>query len=214
MGLATLNNIVEKTDSLTDGLVGYWPLNEGKDNIVYDYSGNKQNGLSNKQFDWDNGLNFNNRIITITNKQINFLNSFTKTLWAKTNTLSGNHQLIRLVSGNHQFYQSGVNLRFYNGSIFHTSSNCFTLNSYLFISLLYNGVTMQTYLNGNLYQNTQITTNIGINNIYIGSGIGISEPFDGKIKDVRIYARVLSPFEIKKLYNLGLSNIQNTKSII
>ncbi len=108
----------------------------------------------------------------------------------------------------------GPNLRFTlgqsNGTISALETNSSltaTTGQWYHVAAVYDGSKMYLYLNGSL--NSSATTSItGITNsstlLYLGSGYNGSVPYrfmNGRLDDVRIYNRALSPAEIRQLYN-------------
>lgn len=255
MGLATLNNIVEKTDTLTDGLVGYWPLNEGKDNIVYDYSGNKNNGSLVSSPIWQNSslkfggvsdyINLQNRqslISAFDNNKIFSCSIFAYPLSTVSTVGFGFRSLFSKAFTSHisPYYQFDISQYANNDSgiyigvrVFRSDTlgnyipicgsldNAAPLNKWTHIVGILNLLRGSTYLyiNGILVNSRSGMTGTYNNHdtvlcLAANKNITSATAFHGSLFDARIYNRALSPFEIKKLYNLGLSNIQNKKSII
>lgn len=241
MGLATLNNIVEKTDSLTDGLVGYWPLNEGKDNIAYDYSGNSHHAMCVNSPIWKgNSILFNgvnNYLLPRLSDKLNLnnassfslflylisyptLSSFSWVIGKSSDSSFGSvskWQFATIIySDGDLAYGSG------DGNISASWTNRLNINLrlntwYHFVGIIKKDSFGYIYLNGILLNKFSVAPNTphNINNkLLIGISDGFTKGINGLYKQVSLYNRALSPFEIKKLYNLGLSNIQNTKSII
>ena len=72
----------------------------------------------------------------------------------------------------------------------------------------YDGATMRVYLDGQEDNFQAQTGSIGTNNENINMAITTLEGcepgiLDGKLDDVRVYNRALSPAEVKQLYQLG-----------
>jgi hypothetical protein len=78
------------------------------------------------------------------------------------------------------------------------------LNEWKHVVGTFNRNTISLYIDGVLQNSTSKTDSIGYSDLglYIGfNGVGINEYFKGKIDDVRIYGRVITPDEINTLYN-------------
>ncbi|MBT8037804.1 MAG: cadherin-like domain-containing protein [Verrucomicrobiae bacterium] len=70
-------------------------------------------------------------------------------------------------------------------------------------AVVYDGETLTFYINGSASGSSGLTGNVmtSSDNVAIGSQPGGGNHFDGKIDDVRIYKRALSPAEISEIYD-------------
>lgn len=224
-------------DSLSRGLIAYWKFDEAKGNVISDYSGNNNQGMSVNDPSWTQGkigggLNLDGQNdyveapITINWPQL------TVTVWFKPLDLTGAGGMgnPRIICNSHtDIDNKGFQLRFDRGG-----ANGFVdvgngkdharvrwerqleIGKWYFYALTYDGSQLRAYLNGSLLGSTSFTgniaasqwpVNIGRNPVYNG------DYFTGIVDEVRIYKRSLSPQEIMTLYNLGLKEgAENTNS--
>ena len=87
----------------------------------------------------------------------------------------------------------------YNGVTFHTSTETLSTNTWYMITGV-QGSTLDLYVNGVLSQSISSNVNVTTNNINIGRWQDGNRNFNGKLSNVCIYNRALSPQEIKHLY--------------
>jgi hypothetical protein len=203
------------------GLVGYWPFDEGSGTIAKDYSGNGNNGTLVNGPTWTTGkvggaLSFDgvdDYVRVPYNPNLNVLNNkFTIAMWLNMNTQTGTERYILgkfnyLNSGYYIFMYSGenkVSFGFHGGGIvWILKTSDITYNQWQHIAVTLDGNIMKVYLNGILISSTNGVGAIGTdtNNLTIG-GITPSLRVGNKfIDDARIYNRALSDAEIQALYN-------------
>ena len=95
------------------------------------------------------------------------------------------------------------------GTTILSSATTLTPNTWYHVVATYDGTTKRLYVNGVQDPNTVTTsgsiTNAGLSPTIGARGAGLDES-SGKIDEVRIYNRALSPAEIKQLYLMGGSN--------
>jgi hypothetical protein len=234
----TCNNV---SGSLTYGLVGYWPFC-GNAN---DDSGNGNNGIvngatlttdrfgnSNSAYDFNGTNNF---IEVADNNLLDLTNNFTLSAWYFTNNQTQFEQTIlgkgRDVSG------SGYNLLFNtdnNGVSYNIQIglNSGTLNTGAGIPVnqsnsigwhqivgTYDGVNIKLYIDGVLqFTNTQnITLQNSSQKLYFGRELlNLPRYFNGKLDDIGIWNRALTPQEITNLYNANqcITTITVTDTLI
>ncbi len=214
-------------NSLTTGLVGYWPFC-GNAN---DASGNGNNGTVNgatlttdrfgnasSAYSFDGNSNItipynSNQLITGTASW---------STWVNANILPPSGQVSHLISK----YNSNLNQRefvmeidynlikhnIYDGTSWHTATNAQTTltNNWYHVVAIYNKNTnpsLSLYVNGtlvatdNTYQGDLPNYNQGFifSNL---TGIGVT-PFQGKLDDIGIWNRALTASEIQQLYTQG-----------
>jgi len=133
-------------------------------------------------------------------------------IFALSNT-SGGNVLIYLTSSKLLFLQSFT----INGAAWVTPENIPTLNTWTHIAITYNNSSVSNdpiiYVNGSAVTITEITAPSGTvkpeNGVILDIGnwstslTPYSRSFNGKIKDVRVYNRILSAAEVTTLYNGG-----------
>ncbi len=105
----------------------------------------------------------------------------------------------RLSTGNH-----GVGVHFNNWNTgFDTAYNFEFFNWYM-VSVTYDADSLRYYVNGDMIQTIGFEVKMTVDSrpLEIGRDVpGITEHFNGRIDDVRIYNRALSPEEIALLYD-------------
>jgi hypothetical protein len=211
--------------NLSNGLVGYWKMDETSGNAL-DSSGNNNTGtptntsiISGK---FGNGRNFNGSGDTISiphNSALKPSTYISISAWVKpTDIISGGYyEIYRKEDGNDRhllsFQNSGTILSFGIGTATQgyqeldvpiTSTNY--TNGWHLITAVYDGQKKYLYRDG-VQIGSQIATGAigtgGGANAYIGSYGGGQEYFYGQIDEVRIYNRALSPKEVTDLYNFA-----------
>jgi len=85
-----------------------------------------------------------------------------------------------------------------------TNSNTVPLNQWTFATVTWSGSEVKLYINGSL-QTTVATQGGGAaaNPISIGAQSSTTRQFGGKLDDIRVYSRVLTPLEVSNLYAEG-----------
>jgi hypothetical protein len=217
VGLCMTANVMAQVPSYvpTNGLVGWWPFN-GNAN---DESGNGNNGTvngatlmtdrfgnANKAYSFD-GVNDN--ILTSRNA----LNSFSLSLWYFTSQNSAYTALIDAYNGNWEIYLKNLKPTFakwiqlpsnYQEFI---SNNGSLSNQWNHIVCTYDSGVVKFYLNNVListFQNVTLTNNNN-GSFYFGASIsGTSQFFNGKLDDIGVWNRLITPQEISDLYNANI----------
>src|SRR3989344_5624754 len=217
------------TGSLTSGLVGYWSF-DGPDmagNTAFDRSGQGNNGtLTNgpvralgkigQALDFDGGDDLVN---AGNSASINSLDTFTLSAWIKADTLGGG-SLGRILNKDSGFLwylaSSGRFIfeaaRWATDGVWQTPLNTISFGTWHHVVVTYDyGSTANApkfYVDGASKTPTESQTpastkSADTSTLYIGNSVAGVRTFDGLIDDVRIYNRVLTSDEIKRLYNLG-----------
>ena len=228
----TLHVGASQNQKLTNGLVGLWSFdqNDVAGTVAYDRSGNANNGtMTNGPVrtigKLGQALSFDgtNDYVETANysSSLDLLGtSFTLTAWIKPSGAS-----IGIIVGN-PHSSSHVNPWFnwvlahsvdldLKPSVFvgcdqasghrHFNSPA-TLNAWNHVLVTYDGALFKFYLNGvpdGSNAETCSVTNTNSRKTRIGANTVGAEVFPGSIDDVRVYNRVLSAQEIKRLYNIG-----------
>jgi len=204
--------------TITGGLMGYYPFN-GNAN---DGSGNNYHGIIQRAILTEDRFNNPNNAFQF-NGSDSFIilgNDFdypsrTINLWFYANTIdeierhiyiSDNPQLnngftqikIKEIDGIKQIRSSaGI-----PGGVAEGKSEVSEQKWYM-ITLVVDANATRHYLNGSLigeFDNGGISSDAGITSALLGTSRVFDRYFDGKIDDIRIYARALSESEIKQLY--------------
>ncbi len=207
--------------NLDDGLLSYWPFDEGSGTTSIDYGGSGNNitlhsaaGFTNvtPALDHANPSAFKsvsdpNSYGTAPGTNIDTLQQFTIAFWVRLNaTPQHSMSLITLPGKASLIYDTNVGtsplfFTVYVDSPFIVSRGI-SLNgtqpgAYAHVTATYGGNGMRVFLNGQAVNNL-----LGSYPLKPGSGVMFSAPdtpFDGALDDVRIYNRVLSDTEIARL---------------
>ena len=219
----TCNNV---SGSLTQGLVGYWPFC-GNAN---DDSGNGNNGTvngatlttdrfgnSNSSYSFDGVNNF---ISVPSNSSISPTNSLTLSCWVYVNNSNAWNQFVTkrfsdnispfnsyIIAennngqGSSENYTSGI--KFANNSVSLNDNNSLPINVWYNYVLVYDGSTMKLYRNGILVNSISASGEISYSSLplYFGSTGVIGQCLNGKLDDIGIWNRALTPTEVTQLYN-------------
>lgn len=228
--------IVDSVDisevGITDGLVGWWPLN----GTAKDLSGNANNGtvsgatvvsgLNGLCYSFDGVSNY---IESLSDPLTSNYNNFTMTGWIKT-TSAGGAVIVHRV--NRADNTSVLQLRIYSGNVtvdyYYPSSGSLTgtkiINDNIFhmITLTHIGTTRSIYVDGVL-DASQPSSEAYIgqtpNRIIFGADKRQTDQGDfylGLLEDVRIYNRALTQEEVNILYELGntANKVKQSKNTI
>jgi len=199
-------------------LVGYWPLNEDSGDTAYDHSGKENHGslkgsvtqgstgvLGDSAYSFSGGNVSTNFSIDQTGSK-----NYTFSAWAKTADASGStRQIISSDDGGYDWSilqgKNNAEWELFTGS--GVLSSGITLDSkWHLITGVFDTSTNKTklYVDGVLRAQGSIATDSSDNSINIGENPGnFSEPWDGKISEVRIYDRPLTKSEVQYLYSVG-----------
>ncbi len=206
---------------LTNGLVGYWPFNEGSGTNTADASGNGTTGTLAAGASWTNGIAGDAIAFDGTNGNV-FNNSPSSKLggmaqlsvscWFKIAT-NKNFQVIGPtgLSGYLIYTEASGFIHFYittasGASDIRSTTATPTLGVWNHIVFTRSGPVVSGYLNGSpmaLGSGTGSTTGnvVPISNFMVGYNGGIaSAHLDGLVDELRIYNRVLTASEAKFLY--------------
>ena len=230
------------TLGLISGLVGYWPFdgNAMSETNAYDLSGNGNHGtLTNgptlaigKISQATNFDGVNDNVTIESPSALDNMSQFSISLWYYPRSQGKFDQGFVISKGNggsdwHVSMGDENRLDFfvdYNGGTDlrrSTANGVHAFNKWHHMVVTWSGsadaTTVHFYING-----TEVgygTTDNGVGsrvldtgNAAIGNTNGSNREFDGLIDDVRVYDRVLSPAEIKRLYNIGATFKVNVPS--
>ncbi len=218
------------------GLVGYWSFNEGTSTIATDFSGNGNSGtLTNMEnTDWVAGkrsraLSFDGSAEYVNipdNNQLQVTGSLTLAGWVyrrgdstgssgtiigKDLDLNAGYSLEVKDSSEASPDKVRCLLNGLSGNSLHSTASI-PNNTWTHIACVYNGSTIQVYINGQSSGSVNSTGSISTSTdaLRIGHSKGTSNAsnyFNGDIDDVRIYNRSLSATEIAALYNVGAQRV-------
>lgn len=220
------------TNALTNGLVGYWPLDGGTTNwttgTTFDLSGQGNTGsllgmsttTSPVQGRVGQALKFNGAsyIDAGNGSSLNITGPVTVSIWVRLSSLpASNEDFISKYDGTNVGYimllTSAGSLRFYTGGAGANSANATVttnlLNTWINVVGEYDGTNTKIYVNGVAQTNaiTPLAPVVASTDLNIGrraSGVNFTS---GTLDDVRIYNRALSATEIALLYATGNANI-------
>ncbi|OGN10715.1 MAG: hypothetical protein A3B91_03460 [Candidatus Yanofskybacteria bacterium RIFCSPHIGHO2_02_FULL_41_29] len=218
------------TVPISNGLVGYWDFNSGKGkDIAWDLSGNGNNGRLTSMdpaTDWvdsktglGTALDFdgsNDYVDMGTPSTLNLTSNFSLSAWVRISTVANANQIISkgYDALNTQWEMKtttaggNVSLQtFVNPSSFGVQSiSTLSANTWTHIVGTRDATTWRIYWNGVL-DNSNVSTGptATAEKVAVGAVMSSGAPtqfWNGLIDEVRIYNRVLSATEIKRLYNL------------
>tara|TARA_R110000796_G_scaffold213637_1_gene329707 strand:- start:620 stop:3748 length:3129 start_codon:yes stop_codon:yes gene_type:complete len=209
-GIGEFNEISEV--GVTDGLVGYWPLNGNAE----DYSGNGNNGtvtgavVSSGLKDLAYDFNYTTDKIDI-GAIGNLSNNFTISCIFNSNNIANSQNMI---SRNGPYFLGIRSSKIWGGVYaggswsWPTGGAALASSTWYHACLTYDGVNAKIYINGVL-QNSTAQSGTVISNGALRLGYttgGADAPMDGKIASVKIFSRALTPEEIFIEYKYGLTN--------
>ncbi len=223
--------------SLTDGLVGYWPMNssstvwDGTADEVIDASGNGNHGTAAGNASTTLGKFGNGGVFDGTGDYVDVgtsafgideSNEFTISVWAKfDNDLTDYKYLIQRGGFTYPFVMridaservnSGVRI---DGSTdILIANDSLSLNTWYHIATTYKSGERNIYINGQLKASDSPygALDVGSYSTYIGNTpADTADGFPGKIDEVRVYNRVLSPDEVRRLYEWAPGPIAHWK---
>jgi hypothetical protein len=217
-----------RAQGIDNGLVGYWPFDEGHRTTSADLSGNGNTATlagaggftgNTAPTDFTNpfafaSVNNSNSYATAPGHNIDNLQQFTVAFWVRINAVAPfpPMTLIRLNNGKAGFgyYDRGnlyfdLNVKGVPRRLFHLSSNIAD-GAYHHVVGSYDGINIRFYYDGAHYNTLETTGGA----LLTGQGVSFSAPdapLDGALDDVRLYNRALTDNEVAGLvYNCA--NVQ------
>lgn len=208
----------KNSNSLSDGLVGYWKMDEGVGTNITDSSGNNNTGTfgtgtsaptwTSGKFGIGTSFDGNDYINAGTSSIFNLNNQFSFETWINVSSLTPSWQFIMGKSSYWGVNDAGLHIKSTGLEFF--VDNCrdsdyftITTNKWYHIVGVYNGTNRQLYVDGKLEKNSSCTGKT-LNNAYnfsIGADNEFTYNYSGLMDDVRLYNRALSPSEVSALYN-------------
>ena len=206
---------------LSDGLVGYWKMDEnswnGTAGEVKDSSGNGNNGVAVSGVTtgagkFGSGGNFtaNSQVVNIgNNASLNLTNQATFSFWYKPTYAScpARYQDIlgrRGTGTNYEIYQNTgtCKLGFYNGGSITSFNYIPAINTWVNVVIISNASESKLYINGDYQEKVALGLGSGAVSDPTKIGAVVSGEYpEAVIDETRIYNRALSPAEIRKLYD-------------
>ena len=212
-------HVLNATTLITNGLVGYWPLNNDTKDYWGTNDGTAQNhaklnssGTVGGAYQFDGG---DDSVLVSDSSSLDITGPITISVWFKKRGSGGLHP--GLVSkfyyetGNYRTYGMNLDSGIYPNVLLcdQANSNCIQVKATSGISTnvwyhavgTYNGSEVRLYLNGALNNKASYSASIGTNNLplEIGSYDGIYK-LNGLVDEVMIFNRALTASEIQKLY--------------
>jgi len=212
----------KSSDAFSDGLVGYWKMDEASSPYL-DSSGNGytgtwvNNGYSSGKFGIGVSLDGNNDYVNL-GPNFNFTSeSFSISHWIKLNSLftaTANVGPIPFYKGNYQVngYYSGIGnsgdvifVTNQSGAVQFSSTtiNTISTGTWYYLTYVRNGSSVRIYVNGEDKTSTaasHINPTTSSSNFQIGKYSSNNIDMNGLMDEVRIYNRALSTTEVKQLY--------------
>ncbi len=221
LSLVSCLNLQSVEADVSNGLVGYWPFDEGTGSTAYDFSGyGNTGGIVNPT--WVTGkiggaLYFNglNHYVGVTDSiNLNISSTITLSCWVKLASFAG-ASIQGILSKDNPGIGEGYGLYSFNsdigssvriGSTWVNLYSTVSLDTWYFFAVTYDGVTLKCYINGVVVASTSISGSISLNNdpLYIGTfySPSVDNFFNGTIDDARVYSRALTQSDITQLYHL------------
>lgn len=202
--------------SRADGLVGYWPFDEGSGTVAKDMSGTNNNGVWNGTYGvgkMGSAASFNgtsNFVGSLQSFGLTGGNAMSVSAWINPTNVSAN--FIALQNGPFLFSLIGGKLRgaVYSGGVwtYATGSISIPVNQWSFVSMTYDGAKIRVFVNGQFDTEAAVAgalasagcPEIGRYNTGV-CGTGVLSYFGGLLDEVKIYKRALSVAEVKALYD-------------
>ena len=194
-------------NNLSDGLVGYWKMDEGVGISILDSSGTGTTGTFTSA-SWSSGKfgvggSFPGSVYANLGTNIVNQTAYTKSVWIKTNTQNANN-IFSGGSGGHVLYAQSGNLYLsntWNSSTISVATNFYD-NNWHFITATYDGTKGILYMDGIKLGETNMPNIPASQPAYIGA-YAAGNQFIGLIDEVRLYSRALSPAEVSQLYEFA-----------
>lgn len=218
---------LDPLDPINLGLVGVWPLGEGRGLTARDISGRNNHGTINTTgYPWGKshhgglalslpGTNVDTNSVTVPNSSsINIVGAISMACWAYPTISNAFQSLIDRSNGagasrQYAMYLSsaGVTKIFVAlgatniGDVVVTPN--WVVNQWNFVALTADGTNVRVYINGVLANTTASAAlpTSQTQSLYLGREVGNNFSLNGRMDIPRIWARVLSPSEIARLYS-------------
>jgi len=209
--------------NLSDGLVGYWKMDEGVGTTTADSSGNSNIGTfgtGSSAPSWSNGkfgigTSFNGTNAYISLGQIKSIGAETYSFWFKSTSTSTGHVILatNATTSNYGISRIGDNLLFLrSGSNYQYFNNIaqYYDGQWHHLVITVPGGSQSDITNTKAYvDNKEMTKGSGTSSVAPGAysnfyiATGSYGYFNGSIDEVRIYNRALSPAEVSQLYEFA-----------
>ncbi len=198
------------------GLVAYWSFDEGQGTTAKDSSGNGNNGTLMGVATWTSGkvkgaLQFTNGLVTVPHSQsLNIAGNFTIALWAEAEAYADYFTILNKTSNDN--WTDGYGIYSQNGT---PSNICgFRTNlgqracgpmgaamAFHHLALVYDQVNLIMYVDGVPVGTTPLTGPVATNMGSLLIGKAGTHPWNGKLDEIRVFNRNLTPVEVLQLFN-------------
>ena len=216
IGRVGWRNYVSPISPLWNNLVAYWSGDNTANDAKGTYNGTLVNGATYSTGKISNGFSLDG-VNDYVNISPSLGSTFSKpssvhsySAWIYPTSLAGYNWIIQngLNNSGTSMILNGANLCFFiqGGNNQTTSSATLTVNTWTMVTVVYNGAgSVSFYKNGVLSNSSSAswTETVAGTNTYIGSYIGATHFFDGKIDEVGAWNRALTATEVTELYNAG-----------
>jgi hypothetical protein len=206
--------IANATDSLDQGLVGYWKFDEGRGDIAFDQTlnhndGKLVNGPAWVQGKYGTALQFDGKSTFVEVPDTNVLrlaNQFTISAWVKASNFSGQRWIIDKGYNAYRLLLNGTKAQFQvNGiEVLIDSRSSLLPGVWYQVAATYDGTLAKLYLNGNLEMVQTRSTSAQQTNSSLISGAAATKSsatvFNGILDDVHLYNRALGEQEVNALF--------------
>lgn len=232
VGIKPLKGIqLDYSNPLTKGLAGYWLMNEGGGNTVYDISGNGHHGTITGAT-WTGGkfgsaLSFDgsNNVDTGWDAGKD-LSAFSVVAWVYPQASSdGDYYIVDQSAGSyslalrHDKDNNQVEAFCFSGAgtlhgVLMTGSSTFMANTWYHVAYTYNASGSVLYLNAVSKDTGDGADNLrdGTETLHIGSEYDDSDAFIGLIDNVEIFDRALSASEVQSLHTAPFQMFERDES--
>jgi hypothetical protein len=217
--------VIDRRHPLSQGLVGWWMMNEGAGKELHDWSGRGNTGTLNNSPSWTSGLRgpalgFNGAQDVSCGSVISgFFNTFTIAGWMYKGSTSndiefgyGSYNPNRL----NLVWWSDGNLYYQVGPAFN-SLPCNVIGWHHFVSSIDTSLGSagnKIYIDGQLQaSNSAVAYDTTGMLFYIGSEPSNTRYGTGRIDDVRVYTRCLSVADVQLLYYNPFANLVDIKQV-
>jgi len=210
------------TEPSTNGLVGWWKLDEGSGYTAADSSGQDNNGVLEGKVSWAAGhagsaLDFDGgRVLVPDAPELRPTDVVSACAWVYFSDSQDNARLVVKGGDNHETFGLEVNgsdelvfhVRDVNDNRYGVNEEVLNLDEWFHIAGTFDGDVVRSYVNGVLVgdnnEPNDITLSQDSNDLAIGNRSDDTDrQFEGIIDDVRVYSRALSQAEIAYLATDG-----------